>query len=210
VNPSASAGAPFDWDEVFANPGTRYNWYLPEDEKFDIYDDATGTVKLARVEQLSFAAEGDPVMDFGFSVQGFAEGTTFTLSSPLITFSEIVNPSEVEAYAEVSATPGLTKVTGNLPGGKVYRAAYNTAGVFADLVDGPIAMPSPIADEGTGVQSIAGGVTSMQGIYSFSLGTDLVGSTWSADAVSQYSIIPEPMTVVLLGLGSIGLLRRKK
>jgi PEP-CTERM motif len=206
VNPSASAGAPFDWDEVFANPGTKYNWYLPVGEDFDIYD---GAAKLAHVSQLSFAVQADPVMDFGFSVEGFAEGTTFTISSPLITFSEIVNPSEVEAYSQVSATPGTTKVTGNLPGGKVYRAAYNTGGVFADLVDSPIGIPSPIASEGTGVQSIAGGVTSMQGIYSFSLSQDLVGGNLSADAISQYSIVPEPATLALLGLGSLVIRRRK-
>jgi PEP-CTERM motif-containing protein len=206
VNPSASPADPFDWDEVFANPGTKYNWYLPDTEQFDIYD---GAAKLAHVSQLSFAVQADPVMDFGFSVEAFAEGTTFTISSPLLTFSQIVNPSEVQAYSEVSATPGTTKVTGNLPGGKVYRAAYNAGGVFADLVDSPIAIPSPIAGEGTGVQSIAGGVTSMQGIYSFSLSTDLVPNSWSADAISQYSIVPEPATLALLGLGSLVIRRRK-
>jgi len=198
-------GSFVDWDTVFANPGTKYNWNLPVGQDFDIFD---GGTKLAHVSQLSFAVQADPVMDFGFSVEAFAEGTTFTISSPLLTFSEIVNPSEVEAYSQVAANPGTTKVTGNLPGGKVYRAEYNGIS-FADLVDSPIAIPSPVVDEGTGVQSIAGGVTSMQGIYSFSLNQDMVGGNLSASAVSQYSIVPEPATLALLGLGSLVIRRRK-
>lgn len=209
-NPSTSVGNPFDWDEVFANPDTKYNWYLPEDEQFDIYDSTDGTTLLAHVSQLSFAVQADPVMDFGFSVDTSLLDTEFTISSPLITFGEIVNPSEVQAYSEVSATPGTSKITGNLTGDKVYSAVYNTSSVFANLVDSPIAIStgSPVADEGTGIQSIAGGVTSMQGIYSFTLTRDQVGDTWSADAVSQYSIVPEPTTMALLGLG--GLLLRKR
>ena len=205
----------FNWNDVFNNPGTKYNWYLPVGEDFDIMD-ATDTVKLAHVSQLSFAVKGDPVMDFGFSVDAFAEGTAFTISSPSLTFSEILNPSEVEAYSQVNATGGTTKLTGNLPGGKVYRAAYNAGGVFADLVDSPLALSTgaggEIGTEDTGVGSIAGGVTSMQGIYSFSLWEDLVPNpaALQAAAVSEYSIVvPEPATLALLGLGAL-LLRRRK
>lgn len=203
LKPSLSAGSPFNWTTVFNNPGTKYNWYLPAGERFDIFD--SGGTKLARVFQLSFAVQGDPVMDFGFSVESYFDAT-FSISSPLLAFSPITNPLEVQAYSSVSAVYPTT-LTGNFPNGKVYQAAYNISGtthdVFANLVNSPI-FGAP-GSEGTGVQSITGGVTSMQGLFNFSL----TGSARSANAISQFSIVPEPATMLLLGLGAV-LLRKKK
>lgn len=199
VNPSAFG---LNWDNVFENPGTAYTWRSPDSQTWDIYD---GGTKLATVDQLSLTVQGDPTMDFGFAVKSYYDAA-FLISSPLLTFGEITNPSEARAYSDVS-TVMPTKLIGNFPDGKVYRAAYNITESFADLVQGPIQFP-PTGTGGPILDSITGGVTSMQGLYSFSL-SEGIGGIRSANAVSEFSITPEPATLALLALGSLVIRRRK-
>ena len=193
-----------DWDIIKANPNTTYVWnFQPSDPmKIDL-----GGGDSAEIDGLSMSVKADPVINFGFSVIGGQSDTTFLLASNLLP----VNPALINAQGSARAT-GVSVADGTLTGnygGKVYRSVYNGGTVFADLVEGPLYDGDSVTAS-VGSTPISGSVSSMQAMWNFTLS----GGNTSASGSSRFTItgttIPEPTTIVLLGLGGLALLRKRR
>jgi uncharacterized protein (TIGR03382 family) len=161
----------------------------------------------------------DPIVQLNFSVSAGTLNTTFTITSPLLSFAAISN-AEGRASAGVTATDidgnGATVMPANQP--SLYTSRYNGAvpggTLFADLIDGPVAAPAfdtNSASEdfpGGGLFTpVAGAVSDMSSRFRFSL-----TANDDASGTSTYEIrpIPAPGAVTLLGLGGLLAGRRRR
>lgn len=198
------------YDDVVANPDKTFTWYL-KDPLMIAADNDPGQI-LAIIgptvgKGLSISLKADPFVNVGFSVAAGQYDTAFSFSSPVVNFGPFNNP-DAQATASVSITrPGDKLYNGGFAL-KAYRALYNGTSVFADLVDTPypggIVGPATVMDF-TGWQQIPGSVSSMQAQWRF-----IVSAGGSATGSSDFEIIPEPATILLLGIGGLALLRRRK
>jgi hypothetical protein len=197
--------------------GDIYTWSLAS--PMDILapnDDVIATIQ----EGTTLFYNVDPVVSIGFNVAAGASTTAFNISSGLLSFAAI-SP----AYGQTSAGYTITDVNGDTAtltplfggGTAAYRADYNgfipTGTAFAtmlpSLTTGPGGtlstndeFPGPI---GSGnFTAIAGAVTDISNGFSFQLTPfDLASGT------GRFEIIPEPTTLLLLGLGAMAIVRRR-
>ncbi|MBI3837041.1 MAG: PEP-CTERM sorting domain-containing protein [Planctomycetia bacterium] len=173
--------------------------------------DASGNV-LGSVSEITLTADSDPSVSLGFFVTAGASTTTFTISSPVVSFAPLVNQQGV-------ATAGVTLTDGNsdgassfglFPADKAYEAVYNGSTVFADLVSPVSAAPdsSMTTSErfpAVGTVLIGGPVTSIQSQFHFTLtANDLASGT------SNFRVTPEPSSLVLALVGALALLWRER
>ena len=185
-------------DVVTANPDEVYTWWMVN--PLAVAAENNPTEILAILDGISFTIKADPVIELGFAVTAGDYDTSFSFSSPELTFAPMVNP-EARALASVTVGPDDT-LTGAFDY-KAYRSLYNGTDVFADLVDSPIGWPG--GSESTGWQQILGTVSSMQAKWQFT-----VTAEGTASGTATFEIIPEPATLLLLGLGSLALLRKRR
>jgi hypothetical protein len=97
--------------------------------------DSSGNV-LGTVKEVTLAIDTDPTVSLGFFVTANASTTTFTISSPVVSFAPMLNP-QGSASAGVTLTDNDgdgASSTGLFSVDKAYEARYNTSSVFADLV----------------------------------------------------------------------------
>jgi hypothetical protein len=186
-----------DWDEVLANPDEEYTWWMPTSLVVTA-DNDSGEI-LAVLDGISVSIKADPVIELGFAVTAGDYDTAFSFSSPVLTFDPMVNP-QARALASVTVGPDDTLI--GAYNYEAYRSLYNDSIVFTDLVDTPVGWPG--GSESTGWQQILGTVSSMQAKWRFTVTAEGIAS-----GTSYYEIIPEPATVLLLGLGSLVLLRKR-
>jgi len=161
----------------------------------------------------------DPVVQLNFSVSAGSLNTTFTITSPTLSFVAITD-AEGRASAGVAATDvdgdGATVMTAGMP--RLYTSRYNGAvpagSLFADLIAGPVAAPafdSTTASEespGGGLYSaVTGSVSDMSSRFRFSL-----TANDDASGTSSYEIrpVPAPGAIALLGLGGLLAGRRRR
>jgi hypothetical protein len=159
----------------------------------------------------------DPVVQLNFSVSSGTLDTTFTISSPLLSFPTL-DPAVGRASAGVSVTDtdgnGATMSPDMQPG--LYTAQYNglvpTGTLFADLLTGPVAAGA--FDSATDSDSSPGGgafapignpVSDMSSRFRFTL-----TANDEASGTSTYEIVPAPGTLALLGLGGVLAGRRRR
>lgn len=159
----------------------------------------------------------DPVVQLNFSVVAGSLDTTFTITSPLLSFAAL-DPATGRATAGVSVTDtdgnGATMSTDGDP--SLYTSRYNGAvpggTLFADLLDGPVTAPA--FDSATDSESfpggglfapIAGPVSDMSARFRFEL-----TANDEASGTSSYEIIPAPGAVALIGLGGLLAGRRRR
>lgn len=170
---------------------------------------------IATVGGLNTVLNVDPVVNIGFLVTAGAADTSVTVTSALIGFGPLNNPT-----ARASAQVGATDLNGNGVsiagdfGGKSYTAQYNglapAGSVFANLVNdqaygafdsNALGEDSPL---GGGFNVIPGAVSSMSASFSLT-----VSAHDQASGTSVYVIVPEPASLALLFGGVLMAIRRR-
>ncbi len=202
---------PTYWEQVF-NSDSPIPWnskdYPILAGGIDIVAENHEEITLAHLGGLTVAYQGDPVATVGFAVTAGAYATSFSFSSPLMTFDPLSN---TEAYAEAGIMltgPAGRALYGSYTGGKAYKALYNsTPTTFAYLVN-TINSPPWSSWESAGPTALPGTITSMQSKFQFILSA---GATASGSSYYEVeTVIPEPASMLLLGLGGLALLRKRR
>ncbi len=191
-----------------------YNWNLEEPV---VIMNATNTLELTTVETLNLVFNADPAVTLNFSVVAGNYGSNITVTSAVITFDPIVKPY---AYATAGVTVtdnnlnGAT-LTGLLTNGAAYEARYNSPAVtWANLLTSPVI--APMAGS-TSVNArrpllpvqweiIPATVDRISSQFKFHL-----TASDSASGTSRFEVIvPEPVSLSLLLMGSLLLLRNRR
>ncbi|OHB54314.1 MAG: hypothetical protein A2Y07_02595 [Planctomycetes bacterium GWF2_50_10] len=174
------------------------------DQDIVLFDDAA-------IEGLAIRLDEDPEVGIEFAVRAGNSETTFTITSEVLEFDALTNPS---AYASAGVTlsdrtpTNGAAITGLFDGGKMHQAKYNGSIVWANLV-GSFAVTNntlTISESrpASGDEIINDTLTSIESQFKFKL-----SAKDAAAGTSTFAVIPEPATMALLGLGGIGFLRRK-
>ena len=193
-----------DWADVYANPETRYTWNLTDDYPGG-YEIDMGT-HTATLEGLSIAVRGDPSIQLGFSAVSNDGPVDFLFTSDVFNFDPLTDVTAY-VYATADSLPGTVVSAVDFPD-KLCRNLYNGTQIFADVVDPYIFVQGGVY-EYIPTMAIAGTVSSMQVMWSLG-----VNSGGHADGLCEFQLdgtaIPEPATMLLLGLGGLALLRKRK
>jgi len=191
-----------DWDDVYANPNSKYTWNLTKVHPNGITVDL-GT-HTAKIENISVAVKADPRIELGFSAVSDDGATDFLFTSDVLGFDPLTSV-DAYVYAEAGSLPGTVVSDVEFPG-KLFRGLYNDTEIFADIVDPFSFVQGGVSDYYAA--SIPGEVSSMQIMWSLN-----VNSGGHASGLSVFELsgeaIPEPASVLLLGLGGL-VLRRKR
>jgi len=200
-----------------------YQWEcVPESVPKDLLS-STGTL-IGKIMCLTLEAEEDPVIRLNFAVDADPSADThFTITSSTVNFAAILNP-----LASATAAVTLTDNTVDGSGAKLtglfsdltypayaYQARYNGGSVFANLVHA-----NPISVSGNSsttvsdrlpltpgsAATISDAVSSISSQFDFTVSANNSASGTSNFVVTSSTAVPEPTTLALLGVGSIGLL----
>jgi hypothetical protein len=196
--------------------GDTFVWSLPS--AVDIVDTTTGeylaTLNDGNVTMAVLAT--DPQVNLGFSVTAGTSDTTFTISSALVSFATIANPSAHASVAwnltDQGSDGALLSPVVSEGLNRCYFAQYNgfvpSGTSFAELVPGIAADPessTPYFEDApaVGFDPIGQPVSDMSAQIHFTLSADDFAS-----GTSTYVIIPEPASLLLL-VASLALARRR-
>jgi hypothetical protein len=203
-----SAFAPDYWNQVFSNE-TPIAWNLQDTfpTGINIAAEDNQDIILAHLDGLTISFQGDPVASLGFAVTAGQYPTSFSFSSPLMTFDPLID-ANVGAEAAILVTgPADKTLWGSYTGGKAYKALYNDTTTFAYLVDTPITAYS--GEDTWPFQALPGTITSMQSKFQFILSAQATASGSSYYEITG-TVVPEPASILLLGLGGLALLKKRR
>jgi hypothetical protein len=214
--------------EATSNEGTAVyeltmddmGWQRSQDQ-WDFSSDQTVVVKAENgqtvftLSDVSLFFRADPQINLSFSVQAGNSDTAFTISSALLSFPTINNAQgqASSAFTVTDTNNNGATLTGTNGDGNGYNTFYN--GYLSNLFVGQI--PSVTVPAGTssksdsanypaaGYAAVGADVSDMSAQVKFSLtAKDLASGT------TQYEIVPEPSALVLLALGGLSMIRRRK
>jgi len=169
---------------------------------------------LATFSGLTMFMAHDPAISLGFALQAGSTPTLVTISSALLTFPTIVNPT-AHSSAGMTITDNSLDGTGvamaGQYGGFGYQASYNGlvpggslyslhAPSFFSLGDG-----TSNSESGNNNAPIAGNVSSMSASFSF-----VISASDSVSGTSNFTVLPAPGAIAMLGLGGLALARRRR
>jgi len=160
------------------------------------------------INNLKVTLDSDPQVLFSFAVTAGNTNTTFTFSSDVVSFGAITNPS-ASASAAITLTDNngdgaslMGKYAGNTSS---YRADTNL-GNYAYLVPNLTAGAFSTANGNGSLNTpIAGNVTDMSTEFKF-----VVTRLDSASGTSNFTIVPEPASIIGLAAGFVGLLSMRR
>jgi hypothetical protein len=168
-------------------------------------------VEIATINSMNAFFKQDPIIGLGFVASSGGANTHFVIQSALLSFSTI-NPAEGQASSGTSVTDfdgDGASFTGNL-GGNAYGAYYN--GFLNNLFTSQIGSYNVGANL-TDTRNAAFGFAGMGSVSDMSAQWDFNLSAFDmASGTSRYEVrpVPEPVSMVVLGLGVLALRRRKK
>jgi uncharacterized protein (TIGR03382 family) len=169
---------------------------------------------IATFSGLNMFMAHDPAISLGFALQAAGTPTMVTISSALLTFPTLTNPT-AHSSAGMSITDnsndgtGVT-MTGNY-GNFGYRADYNglvPAGTLYSLHDPNFSSPgdgTSNSESGNNNAPILGNVSSMSASWSF-----VISASDSVSGTSNFTILPAPGAMGLLGVGALVVSRRRR
>lgn len=203
---------PFAWGDY--DPQTAsWSFNLPEPLQF-----LADQTFLGQLDSLEVTVYEDPEVNLNFSVQAGASDTTFHIASSLMTFPTITGATGL-------ASAGITVSDSDIDGATLtkkptlngsYLAQYNG---WAGAPTGPLGTTfhegipsvnvapftgSNSASTSVGSTAIGAPVSSMSTLFAFQL-----SATDFASGTSHFEIVPEPASLLLIGIGAVALLRRR-
>ncbi len=184
-----------NWDDVYADPLGRKTWNLASAYTF-YFGDHTATI-----ESLTVAVKADPKLELGFSATSADGATNFLFASDVLTFTPLTS-AEASVYATANSLPGTT-VSAVEFDDKLFRSLYNGTEIFADAVNSFPFTPGGVYEYIS--SSIPGQVSSMQVMWSLN-----VSAGGHATGLGEFQVIPEPASILLLSLGGLVLLGKRR
>jgi MYXO-CTERM domain-containing protein len=170
---------------------------------------------LGTFSGLSMFMQDDPAISLGFAMQGGSTPTLVTISSALLTFPTLTDPTAHSSAAmtitDTSADGTGVTMHGNNGGGFGYEANYNglvPAGSIYSLHCPNFFTAAPggsNSENDNNNAPIAGNVSAMSASWSF-----VITPFDSVSGTSNFSVTPAPGALALLGIGGLALSRRRR
>lgn len=192
--------------------GQTFTWNLAQPVEIK----TPGGVTLGVLTDAWVVVIEDPVVSVNFNITSTALNTSFTVTSPVLSF-----PAMSGAVGAASAAVTVTDMLGDgatlTPNaGAAYRAQYNGAlpgGTnFASLINAPVvAGPFSTATMvqefpgGGAFAPIAGSVSDISAQWNFTMSPDDLAS-----GTGVFTVIPAPASLALLGMGGLLAGRRRR